>query len=332
MSLSKLTCPECGTTMRPKVPVPPGKKVRCPKCQAVFAARAEVDEVEEIDEVDEVDEVEEVRPRKKVPAKAAKAKAAPPPPPKKKNDEEEQTYGYIRDDDEEDEEVKERKKINYAPDESIRDLRGPAIVALRQPTGFLTLAGFVGAGGWILFILLMAIPFSFPIPEEEKKNDLNAPPGAQQPGGAKPAGPVKSAFHIWWNLDFYNGVINNWGGGKPGHPAIFWLIILGFGVLALYSWIIALGSIKLINLESRVFGIVSSIMAMLPINVLGLTFALAFGIQFGLRQIEIDEDSINWFTIGIGIVLWIVSAAVGVWTLIVANSEVVKEGFDYQPE
>ncbi|MFQ3593268.1 MAG: hypothetical protein SNJ82_08790 [Gemmataceae bacterium] len=327
MSLMKLTCPACGTVMRPKVPVPPGKKVRCPKCQTVFPAKAEVEEREE---VEELDEVEEVRPRKKAPMKASKAKV--PAPAKKKDEpkkkEEEETYGYIRDEDEEDEEVKERKKINYAPDESIRDLRGPAIVALRQPTGYLTLVGFIGAGGWILFILLMAIPFCFPIPEDEKKNDLNAPPAGQQPGqqaGAKPK--VKSAFHIWWELNFYENVINNWD-----RPWLFWLYIVGFGLLGVYSWIIALGSIKLINLESRIFGIVSSVMAMLPINVLGLTFSLAFGIQFLLRQIEIDEDSINQFTIGIGVVLWLASAAVGAWTLTVANSEVVKEGFEYQPE
>jgi DNA-directed RNA polymerase subunit M/transcription elongation factor TFIIS len=325
MSLTKLTCPECGTTMRPKVPVAPGKKVRCPKCQAIFFAPDEVEEVEEVDEVDEVDEVEEVRP-KKAPAKAAKAKPAKakaaPPPAKKKKDEEEETYGYIRDDDEEDEDAQEAKKINYAPDESIRDMRGPAIVALRQPTGFLTLAGFVGAGGWILFILLMTIPFSFPIPEDDRKDDFNPPGQADKP---KPK--VKSAFHIWWELDFYENVINNWD-----RPWLFWLMVAGFGLLGLYSWIIALGSIKLINLESRTFGIVAAVMALVPINVLGLTLSLAFGIQFALRQIEIDEDSINWFTIGIGCVLWLVSAAVGVWTLVVANSEVVKEGFDYQPE
>jgi hypothetical protein len=34
------TCPECGTALRPKTPIPAGKKVKCPKCSAIFAAQA----------------------------------------------------------------------------------------------------------------------------------------------------------------------------------------------------------------------------------------------------------------------------------------------------
>src|SRR5207247_2087248 len=30
-------CPECGAQLRPANPVPPGKKLRCPKCETVFA-------------------------------------------------------------------------------------------------------------------------------------------------------------------------------------------------------------------------------------------------------------------------------------------------------
>jgi hypothetical protein len=85
-------------------------------------------------------------------------------------------------------------------------------------------------------------------------------------------------------------------------------------------------------MESRVWGIVSAIMALLPINAGGITFAIAFAIQFGLRQAEIDEDSINYLTIGIGVLLWLVSMGLGVWVLIVANDQVVKEGYEYEPE
>src|SRR5690242_7824041 len=30
-------CPECGAQLRPAKPVPAGKKLRCPKCETVFA-------------------------------------------------------------------------------------------------------------------------------------------------------------------------------------------------------------------------------------------------------------------------------------------------------
>ena len=36
MSAVTYTCPKCQTTLRPAKPVPPGKKVRCPKCENVF--------------------------------------------------------------------------------------------------------------------------------------------------------------------------------------------------------------------------------------------------------------------------------------------------------
>ena len=36
MALSTITCPECQRTLKPAAPLAPGKKIRCPKCQAVF--------------------------------------------------------------------------------------------------------------------------------------------------------------------------------------------------------------------------------------------------------------------------------------------------------
>src|SRR5438876_1772157 len=33
-------CPECGAQLRPANPVAPGKKLRCPKCETVFAVPA----------------------------------------------------------------------------------------------------------------------------------------------------------------------------------------------------------------------------------------------------------------------------------------------------
>ncbi|MGL4553233.1 MAG: hypothetical protein ACRC33_18870 [Gemmataceae bacterium] len=310
--------------MRPKAAVEPGKKVRCPKCETVFVAKDDVDEIEEFDE----DEDERPR-KKKAPAKAAAGKSKPKDEPKKKEGEESETYGYVNDDAEEeaDEEAQERKRINYAPDESIRDLRGPAIVKLRAPSNFLTLAGFIGAGGWLVFMLLMAIPFCFPIVEDKKPDEQAGRANPEEEAKKAKAGPTKSTFHIWWNVDFYNGVINRWD-----NPALFWAIMFGFLLLALYSGLVSFGAIKLINMESRPWGIASAIMALLPINAAGLTFALAFGIQFGLRQIEIDEDSINYLTIGIGVLLWLISIGLGVWVLIAANDPVVIEGYEYEPE
>ena len=36
-----IRCPECSATLRPKVDLPPGKKIRCPKCGSAFAVTAQ---------------------------------------------------------------------------------------------------------------------------------------------------------------------------------------------------------------------------------------------------------------------------------------------------
>src|SRR5438132_867831 len=36
MPLSTLTCPECKANLKANKPVPPGKKVKCPRCATVF--------------------------------------------------------------------------------------------------------------------------------------------------------------------------------------------------------------------------------------------------------------------------------------------------------
>src|SRR5258707_469994 len=158
MAATKLSCPECGTVLRPAKPVAPGKKVKCPRCETVFTAG----EDEELDVIDMVEEEEE-RPRRKakVPAKAKAGKAAA----KKPKEEDDGAYGLFKDK-EEDEENK--PKINYAPDMSIKDLRGPAVAILMPPTNKLTLTGFIGVAGWFVLIILLMIPAMFPIIEDDK--------------------------------------------------------------------------------------------------------------------------------------------------------------------
>src|SRR5689334_15357148 len=41
MAATTYTCPECGATLRPKEPVPAGRKIKCPKCSTAFAPAAE---------------------------------------------------------------------------------------------------------------------------------------------------------------------------------------------------------------------------------------------------------------------------------------------------
>ena len=52
MSTNALTCPECQATLQLSTQVEAGKKVRCPKCRALFAAPAEL-QAQEVEAVAE---------------------------------------------------------------------------------------------------------------------------------------------------------------------------------------------------------------------------------------------------------------------------------------
>ena len=85
------------------------------------------------------------------PKKMADQKASPKKPAKEKTDEEEEggTYGYMKE-----EEVAEEDKpaIEYAPDMSTKDLRGPAASALVSPSNWLiVVGGLASSAGWALW-------------------------------------------------------------------------------------------------------------------------------------------------------------------------------------
>src|SRR5262249_11961773 len=97
MASSRLTCPECNATLKPAQPVPDGKKVKCPKCGAVFVAPGLVSP----QGVEEPAEQAPAPKAKKQAVPAAKAKqAAPakagakkPAAKKKKSDDDEEEGG-----------------------------------------------------------------------------------------------------------------------------------------------------------------------------------------------------------------------------------------------
>src|SRR5262245_47854314 len=128
MSLTKLVCPECSKVLKPARPVAPGKKVRCPKCDAVFVAGEEEDGEAGIALADD----EEAKPKKKpAPAKAKAAKDKPDAKAKKPAASEEEEGAYVLSKDGDDD---EKPDIEYAPNQSIKDLRGPAVAMLTSPT------------------------------------------------------------------------------------------------------------------------------------------------------------------------------------------------------
>src|SRR5450755_456592 len=98
MAVTKLTCPECKTVLKPAKPVPAGKTVKCPECGSRFTA------------TEDAPEIPLKKPKKPGDKKAGASKKAA----KKKDDDDDDgggTYGFVG---EKDNAVK--PDIEYAPD------------------------------------------------------------------------------------------------------------------------------------------------------------------------------------------------------------------------
>src|SRR5882724_11876196 len=100
-------CPECGAQLRPANPVPPGKKLRCPKCETVFA-----------------------------PAGKARAAAAKAPPVVKAAQQDAESYTVVRNDDPANEDAT-RAAFDPIKNRFKLSARGPALILTVGPSTWL---------------------------------------------------------------------------------------------------------------------------------------------------------------------------------------------------
>ena len=125
-------CPECGAQLRPANPVPPGKKLRCPKCETVFAPTAAA-------------------------AKPARPAAKPSPP----ADDEDGggVYGIVG----HEEKPTAQSAFDPIKDRFVRSARGPALVLVVKPSTWLLASGiltcvFAVAGAlWSIWPLIFKV-------------------------------------------------------------------------------------------------------------------------------------------------------------------------------
>lgn len=321
MASERLTCPDCQSVLRPAKPVPDGKKVKCPKCGNFFTTPGLV---------------ENVPPRKKGASpkkkKAAIQKAVAPsaPAPKKKRptDEDEEdgggVYGYIADDEKAEE---DKPHIEYAPDMSIKDLRGPAQAAVVAPSNWMLLIGGLCCLSNIFLICFAFWPMVFSdsvlmdagwrrVLKEHYKDDKNA---AQRIEGIKEYKELKDK-----DLEVVQEA-----------EAIDYtrrFIALGVYVLLLvYNAVTIMGAVKVQNMESRRWGIAASIMTLLPMGSGGISSLLSLVFYFTIGD-WVLEDMNLMYSIGIGVLPYLGAVFVGVWSLRTLMSQEVIDGFEYVAE
>lgn len=329
MASARITCPDCKSTLRPATPVPDGKKVKCPKCGNVFTSPGLV-------------EVEEELPRKKVPAKKApkkkekavakKAGAAKPPAKKSDFDDDDEgggiyTFaGATKTGEEED-----KPEINYAPDMSIKDLRGPAQEAVVKPSNLIMLIGGLSALSNIFLICWSFWPmvFSETVVDYDKvlrkyyteKQDKNAVQRID-------------SYKEWKDVNEKDQAIVQEANEEAiyGFPLGRLWMMGGFILLLIYNGIVIMGAVKMQNLESRRWGIASSIMMLLPMASGGLGSLFAVAIFFLEQMTGFLGDVTQFYAIVLAVVAYLASLSVGAISLRVLFSQAVIDGFEYVAE
>ncbi|MCS6851159.1 MAG: zinc-ribbon domain-containing protein [Gemmataceae bacterium] len=245
MAGPKYTCPECKAVLRPAKPLTPGKKVRCPKCEAIFTVEEE--------------------------GRAPAVAAARPP---RNEDDEGGTYGLF---DHTDEEAEGKgRKVDY--EESLRDKfpkskRGPAQALATGPSNWLLGTGLLFAFVSLGLILYWGFPLVFSdhlTQPSEKLRDFKDRPWEMSweefdqrlatDKNAKNQERYRKAYDELRQLDRERTI-----------QRVTKIVLLGIPGLA-YGIVLTVGAVKMQNLESYRWAVISSVLAM-P-SILGLPAGL----------------------------------------------------------
>ena len=295
--------------LKPAKPIMEGKKIKCPKCGNDFVVMAEPVAAQDLAIGLAPEPDPPARPREKSPEaapprkKAGKAKAGAKAPAAKKpkkpaDDEEIGSYGVVHED-----EI-EGQNINYAPDTSIKDLRGPAQEAIIKPTNSLIISGIIGFIGWLALLVLILIPVLFPlnpdvVTKEIRREVLKLSPkglgtimdSGGDPDWLKDLSKSKKEFSAMdvWGMDLNQTAFLD----LPMLILCLLPMILGMA----YAGLLAGGAVKAQNMESREWGIASSIMVMVPINHCGVMIVVSIFIQFMVGMMIDDPEYIQYMVL-----------------------------------
>jgi predicted Zn finger-like uncharacterized protein len=318
MAPTRITCPDCKSVLKPTKPVPDGKKVKCPKCGNFFTTPGLVEDEDE-------------RPRKKAAGKKAKAAIKkmrdPEPPPRKASHDEDYeesgggTYSFVQ---EEEKREEEKPQIEYAPDMSIKDLRGPAQELLVRPSNYMILIGGLSALCDIFLICVAFWPMVFSDSPVDYVTVLEKHYKDKQDKNA-----IERLKSIKERKDLKDEDLAIVEEAEDAARVIRFIVMGVYIFLLIYNAIAIVGAVKMQNMESRGWGIASSIMTILPFGSSGLSGAVALVLYF-LFKMLLDDESMGQMYAGIVSGLaWVIAIFVGVWSLRTLMSQTVIDGFEY---
>jgi hypothetical protein len=311
---TNLTCPECGAVLRSNKPVSAGKSVKCPKCGAGFVVGGD-------------GAAHGVR-TAAAPVQKKPAAATPVAPLRPDDDDDEggpSTYVFRN------EALPVAPEVDYQSELESRDLRGPAMKEVVDPSNKLILVGASGFLGWVALAITMSIPVLFPLETKEERDKARAARNFQIQMLQNAAGGMAKDLPKINNEEdssiFTVGVIDLRAVGNFR----WYLIVLCFLPIVLgmaYSAVLAMGAVKIQNLEGREWGVAASVMAMVPLNAGGMLFVLAL-----VLNLVLDMMFEGWFKYMVLAFLlicaWGTNLAVGIWMLTILNKPEVIAGYEY---
>ena len=284
MAVAKVECPECGVVLKPTKPLTPGKKVRCPKCSHVFTVPGAEEEAPLPNAA--VRKAEDAPLPKKAAAKPKPAAAPAPKKPAIDDDDDGGTYGLLKEpgakDADEDEEDK-KPKINYAPDLTVTDPRGPATAVLALPSNWIMLIGALICVGSIVGMAIATWPFMFTergtsvTPLDARKEYTRRNPPKQATGQPPPLKVDKDEAEPEVKYeDLKEPEIAVFDEMKEEETITRVIWAVAFVLLLVFGLFMSFSSVKMTNLESYNWSMACSIMAMVsiiaaPFGVIALT-------------------------------------------------------------
>ena len=325
------------SVLRPAKPVPPGKTVKCPECGNRFTASEE----NRRSPLRKPKKAGHRGGRRAQAEEAGRRKASPKRPAAKSrqadrvaegdDDEEGGTYGFV-----DPVETEDKPDIEYAPDMSIKDLRGPAQSALVRPTNMMILVGGLGfLVGWRLLLLIL-IPALTPI-ERTRRQVQTIQAGDRagtRPGGhprrKRPAGGDEKRpqpeVHARNLRRQHRGV-------RPLDAVPGPLALPPIFVGMVYCGFLTFGAVKVQNLEGHGWGIASCVMLMIPLlNSFGFMASTGLLIKFVVGMVSDDPRFVYQCVISLMSLETLAAIGVGVWGLTTLLSEKVVKGFEYKAE
>ena len=264
MASARITCPDCKSVLKPAKPVPDGKKVKCPKCGNMFPTPGLVEDEDDLPRKKATGQ--ETAKRRHQESRRIPTRRPRKPAPRRRRGERRRRLRYISDEEKAEE---DKPEIEYAPDMSIKDLRGPAQAAVVKPSNLhaphrrtlLPVQHFphllCRSGRW---------SSAESVVDWEKvlaKHGVRAikPPRAESPATRNTRISRTRILEIVQEAN--EKAVKDFV--QDGFPPLGRLWMMGLFILVLiYNAIAIVGAVSMQNLELRRWGIASSIMMFLP--------------------------------------------------------------------